>query len=109
MPLEALSRGLPVVYLDPGGPPRHIAPDCGVTICVTGLSRAGTERALANELEMLTHERERLERMSAQTLVHARTQTWESRVDEVCAAIAPRLNWPATDRFDGASQGNTEG
>jgi glycosyltransferase involved in cell wall biosynthesis len=99
--LEALSRGLPVVCLDLGGPPRYITPDCGVAVGVKGLSRSATERALANELEVLSRDPERLERMSAQALAHARTQTWESRVDEAYAAIASRLNWPPLDRVNG--------
>jgi glycosyltransferase involved in cell wall biosynthesis len=91
--LEALSRGLPVVCLNLGGPPRYITPECGVAISTEGLSRVAAERALATELEALARDPERLDQMSRHALTRSRGQSWESRVATAYDVIASRLGW----------------
>ncbi len=48
--LEALSRGLPVICLDLGGPGTLVNSDCGAAICAERQSEADIVQAIADEL-----------------------------------------------------------
>jgi glycosyltransferase involved in cell wall biosynthesis len=91
--LESLSRGLPVVCLDLGGPKNYLTPECGVVVSTHRRSRAEVEQALAHAVADLIADPERLRGMSAEAFRHAGRQTWEAHVDRVYCLIEQRLKW----------------
>jgi glycosyltransferase involved in cell wall biosynthesis len=89
--LEALSRGLPVVCLDLGGPPIYIDSSCGVVVGTQGLSRAALEEKLAGTLAALVRDPVRLASLSRHAAEHARRQSWEATVARAYRLIETRL------------------
>jgi glycosyltransferase involved in cell wall biosynthesis len=91
--LESLSRGLPVVCLDLGGPKNYLTPECGVVVSTRHRSRAEVEQALAQAVAKLIADPVRLQGMSAEASRHAARQTWGAHVDRVYRQIELRLKW----------------
>jgi len=91
--LESLSRGLPVVCLDLGGPHTYIDSHCGVVVSTCDRSVPAVEQALADAIGGVLDDPERLARMQAAAIVHAGCQTWASVVNRAYAAIGGRLGW----------------
>jgi glycosyltransferase involved in cell wall biosynthesis len=91
--LEALSRGLPVVCLDLGGPQNYVDTSCGVVVNTQGLSRTQLERALADAIAAVLADPARLASLSKQAALHARRQTWEATVQLAYGLIGSRLRW----------------
>ena len=91
--LESLSRGLPVVCLDLGGPKYYVTPECGTVVSTQGLSRTEVESGLAKAISELMKNPTRRAEMSAAALVQASLQTWESRVINAYELIEKTLSW----------------
>ena len=91
--LEALSRGLPVVCLDLGGPKHYVTPDCGVVVNTEDLSRSQVEQGIARAVTELILDPARLRRMSDEAARHARAQNWGACVASAYHAIDVRLAW----------------
>ena len=91
--LEALSRGLPVVCLDLGGPKHYVTADCGVVISTHNRTRTEVEQAMANAISTILDNPDRLRAMVECAAAQAAEQTWERRVGAAYALIARRLNW----------------
>jgi glycosyltransferase involved in cell wall biosynthesis len=89
--LEALSRGLPVVCLDLGGPPHYVDASCGVVVATAGLSLAALEVRLAEVLGSLLRDPARLASLSRNAAEHARRQSWEATVSRAYRVIGSRL------------------
>ena len=89
--LEALSRGLPVVCLDLGGPATYVNASCGVVIATRGLSREALEGKLAEVLAALVTDPTRLASLSQHAAEHARRQSWEATVARAYRVIDSRL------------------
>jgi glycosyltransferase involved in cell wall biosynthesis len=91
--LEALSRGLPVVCLDLGGPQLYVDNSCGVVVPTAGLDRNGVELALAATIGDLLSRPAQLEAMSRAALEHAARQSWGAVVRRAYDLIDARLGW----------------
>lgn len=91
--LESLSRGLPVICLDLGGPPHYVNQDCARVVPAAGRSRSEVELALADAIEALIRDPAQLRRMSEAALDSVAGQTWAVRVDEAYRQIEARLGW----------------
>ena len=93
--LESMSRGLPVVCLDLGGPQHYINSSCGRVVSTQGRSRRQVETALADTVATLLADRTQLGEMSRQAMAHAQRQSWEAVVQHAYEKIAQRLHWAA--------------
>jgi glycosyltransferase involved in cell wall biosynthesis len=93
--LEALSRGLPVICLDLGGPKHYVTPDCGVVVATTKRTRAQVEEAFAQAIAQLIGDRSRLARMSEHAVSHAQQQSWQACVARTYETIEQRFAWTA--------------
>lgn len=91
--LESLSRGLPVICLDLGGPKYYVTPECGVVVSTHEQSRAQVEHGLAKAISGLIDDPEKLRCMSEEASKQATLQTWESRVNRAYTLIEQKLNW----------------
>jgi glycosyltransferase involved in cell wall biosynthesis len=91
--LEALSRGLPVICLDLGGPKHYVTPECGVVVSTAGQSRVQVEQAFADVIAKLIGDPKRLAHMSEQAASYARAQTWQACVSSTYQTIERRLAW----------------
>ncbi len=69
--LEALSRGLPVVCLDLGGPKEIVNPDSGVVVATAGCNSAEVAAAMADEMQCLLTSPARLSVLSAGAIARA--------------------------------------
>lgn len=88
---EALSRGLPVVCLDLGGPKHAVTPDCAIVVPTAGLDESGVVDGLVQAIEHLARDPAARARMSAAALCHAERCTWQHTVSAVYAEIEARL------------------
>ncbi len=93
---EALARGLPVLCLDIGGPRYAVDPDCALIIETADLDEQRLAGRMAAEIEALSKDRTRLERMSAAALRRARDMTWARQVARAYAIIDQRTGWTRT-------------
>jgi glycosyltransferase involved in cell wall biosynthesis len=91
--LESLSRGLPVVCLDLGGPKLYVNNSCGLVVDTTGLSREQLERSLAAAVGHLLDNPQQLQQMSASAIEHAQKQSWDATVTNSYQLIYNALNW----------------
>lgn len=91
--LESLSRGLPVICLDLGGPKYYVTPECGVVVSTNDQSRAMVEAGLADAIAELIDSPERLCNMSREAIRQATMQTWEARVTKAYELIEQKLGW----------------
>ena len=93
--LEALSRGLPVVCLDLGGPQLYVDESCGIVVSTRGRSRSEVEAALAGAIAGVLAEPGRLQAMSRSAVVHASRQSWDAVVARAYRVIAQHVGWAA--------------
>ena len=93
--LESLSRGLPVVCLDLGGPRHYVDESCGVVVPTTDLSRQEIEQALADVIGTLLTQPERIAKMSRAATEHAARQSWSAVVNQAYCLICARVGWAA--------------
>ena len=91
--LESLSRGLPVICLDLGGPKYYVTPQCGVVVSTKGQSRAQIEQGLANAIAGVIDDPEKLRSMSTEAVRQATIQTWATRVNGAYELIEQKLHW----------------
>jgi glycosyltransferase involved in cell wall biosynthesis len=80
--LEALSRGLPVVCLDLGGPKEIVTPDSGVIIGTAGRNTAEVAAAMADELFCLLTSPGRMSALSAGAIARASDFLLPGRIAE---------------------------
>jgi glycosyltransferase involved in cell wall biosynthesis len=79
--LESLSRGLPVICLNLGGPPCFVDATCGIVVNVDGLSRAQLVSALADAIvDYAGRADARRQAMSDAACARAAPLTWERQV-----------------------------
>jgi glycosyltransferase involved in cell wall biosynthesis len=78
--LEALSRGLPVVCLDLGGPKHIVTSESGIVIDTGGLNTAQVAAAMAEEISRLLSEPARLATLSAGAVARAHDFILSNRV-----------------------------
>lgn len=91
--LESLSRGLPVICLDLGGPKYYVTPECGVVVSTKGQSRNQVEQGLATAIAGVIDDPGKLRSMSNEALRQATIQTWAARVTGAYELIEQKLNW----------------
>jgi len=91
--LESLSRGLPVICLDLGGPKYYVTTECGVIVSTHKQLRFQVELGLANAISGLIDDPDKLRSMSAEAVRQATVQTWEARVTKAYELIEQKLNW----------------
>jgi glycosyltransferase involved in cell wall biosynthesis len=91
--LEALSRGLPVVCLDLGGPQLYVNSSCGIVVSTAGRSRPQVEEALAAAISEVLTDRPRLTALSQQAAIHAQRQSWDLAIAHAYSLIHQRLKW----------------
>lgn len=86
--LESLSRGLPVICLDLGGPPCFVDADCGIVVKVDGLSKRQLVCALADAI-MDYAQRDDAQRQSMSDAACARAAplTWERQVAAIYEGV----------------------
>lgn len=95
--LEALSRGLPVVCLDLGGPPQFLEPNCSRVVKTGGAPESMVVERLASALQeiaaMTAPERAAMRQAA---LNHAAKQTWQARITDAYGVVARHLRLPET-------------
>lgn len=91
--LEALSRGLPVICLDLGGPQNFIDESCGVVVKTAGRSRSEVERALAEAIAAILKKPGELKRLSKGALEQASAKSWENLVTDAYRLIHKKMGW----------------
>jgi glycosyltransferase involved in cell wall biosynthesis len=69
--LEALSRGMPVVCLDLGGPGDMVTPEAGIVVGTAGRTTAQVAAAMAEEIARLLGSAERLQKLSSGAFARA--------------------------------------
>jgi Glycosyl transferases group 1 len=87
--IEALSRGLPVVCLDLGGPAQIVTPACGIVVGTAGRGTAAVAAAMAGEICRLLAAPERLAALSEGAIARAREFMLSDRVAAFYRAVAP--------------------
>jgi glycosyltransferase involved in cell wall biosynthesis len=80
--LEAISRGLPVVCLDLGGPKHIVTPEAGIVVDTTGRNTAQVAAAMADEISRLLAEPTHLAALSAGAIARAHDFIVSDRVAE---------------------------
>lgn len=91
--LEALSRGVPVVCLDLGGPAEFVTPECGTVVSTQGRSVEQVVSALAQALAQ--HAQASPTQRTAwreQAMQRARTLSWHHQVQRVYQDITQRVS-----------------
>jgi glycosyltransferase involved in cell wall biosynthesis len=78
--LEAMSRGLPVVCLDLGGPKQIVTPESGIVVDTTRRNTAQVAAAMAEEISRLVAEPVRLATLSAGAIARAHDFILSNRV-----------------------------
>lgn len=86
--LESLSRGLPVICLDLGGPKHFIHDGCGVVVSTQGVSHADLVSRLADEVVKFAqlNDRQRQSLHDA-AIAQAAKLTWEHQVKQVYGVL----------------------
>jgi glycosyltransferase involved in cell wall biosynthesis len=92
--VEALSRGLPVVCLDLGGPRYVVDEHCALIVRTDGLDESGVAVALAERIAPVARDGAALIRMSEQALRRAGELTWDRQVARAYDLIEDHLGWP---------------
>lgn len=91
--LESLSRGLPVICLDLGGPKYYVTPQCGVVVSTLNRTSKQVAQALAESIATLIDQPNKLREMSDGAVQQAHIQTWAARVNNAYALIEQKLEW----------------
>ena len=94
--LEALSRGLPVVCLNLGGPPNFINPSCGAVVETLDRSRSQVEDALAQAVARALTEPGLLQRWTEGAARRAQELSWTHLVEHAYSHIHEALGWTQT-------------
>lgn len=81
--LEAMTKGLPVVCLDLGGPAVLVDHRSGVAVDTTGRDQAAVVDSVGRALDRLAGDREYRRRLSLGALERARELTWTAAVERV--------------------------
>jgi glycosyltransferase involved in cell wall biosynthesis len=89
--LEALSRGLPVMCLDIGGPCEIVTPDCGLIVSTTSRTAQQVAQAMADDMLMLFADPTRLFALSAGAIARASQFTAADRVARFYALVTGLL------------------
>jgi len=92
--LESLSRGLPVLCLDLGGPRHIVTPDSGIVIATVGRGTAAVATAMADEIVTLFAEPARWSALSAGAVARARAFLLSSRIAQFYQRLAHALGLP---------------
>lgn len=85
--LEAQANGLPVICLDLGGPATLVTSETAIVVATHGCGEAAVVEGLANALVILAGDEIKRSAMADAAIVHARSMTWESRVNGVLALV----------------------
>jgi glycosyltransferase involved in cell wall biosynthesis len=93
---EALSRGLPVVCLDLGGPRYVVDERCALIVRTEGLDEQGVARAMAERIEPVARDGAALARLSEHALRRAHELTWDRQVARAYDLIERHLGWHGT-------------
>ena len=96
--LEALSRGVPVMCLDLGGPKDVVTPACGVTLSSRNSSTPEVALQMAKEMAKLFGDRQRLVAMSGAALARAEEFITERRVARLYELAAEFIGAPGEKR-----------
>jgi glycosyltransferase involved in cell wall biosynthesis len=86
--LEALSRGLPVVCLDLGGPKDIVTPESGIVVETRGRNTQSVAAAMADEILDLLTAPGRLAMLSAGAIEHAQNFLSQRRIVEFYRRVA---------------------
>jgi glycosyltransferase involved in cell wall biosynthesis len=86
--LEALSRGLPVVCLDLGGPKDIVTPESGIVVETRGRNTQSVAAAMAEEIFRLLTTPERLPALSAGAIERAQNFLSHKRITEFYRRVA---------------------
>jgi len=78
--LEALSRGMPVVCLDLGGPGDMVTPEAGIVVATAGRTTPQVAAAMAEEMARLLGSTERLEKLSSGAFARAQQFVLPDRI-----------------------------
>jgi glycosyltransferase involved in cell wall biosynthesis len=90
---ESLSRGLPVVCLDLGGPRYVVDEQCALVVSTQGLDEDGVAAEMAARIEVLARDGQALRRMSEHALRRAADLTWDRQVARAYELIERHLGW----------------
>jgi glycosyltransferase involved in cell wall biosynthesis len=93
--LESLSRGLPVVCPDLGGPQHYVDEHCGIVVETGSRDRQSLEHAIAERISEVLADTQRLAAMSRAAHAHAERQSWPAVVANAYRVISGRLGWDA--------------
>jgi glycosyltransferase involved in cell wall biosynthesis len=80
--MEALSRGVPVICLDLGGPAEILPDDCGYKIAAHGRTEAQVASALAEAMIKIASDVKLRNELAANALAAAHRKTWQAIVSE---------------------------
>jgi glycosyltransferase involved in cell wall biosynthesis len=94
--LESLCKGLPVACLNLGGPQEIVTPRSGVIVDTTGLDTSGVAARMANELQMLLADPERLAALSAGAIARAGEFLLRKQVERLYGRATKHLGMIAT-------------
>ena len=89
--LEALSRGLPVVCLDLGGPKEIVTPTSGIVVGTAGRNSAEVAIAMADEMHHLLTSPARLSALSAGAIARASQFLLAERVRKLYQIVADEI------------------
>lgn len=78
--LEAMSRALPVIAINLGGPGQIVTKDCGFLVSTERQSEEDVTSAIATALNRLAEDAECFEQLSKGALYRAKTLTWENQI-----------------------------
>jgi glycosyltransferase involved in cell wall biosynthesis len=92
--LEALSHGLPVMCLDIGGPRDIVTPQAGIVVSTSGRDTLGVAAAMADEMQRLFAEPERLAALSAGAIERAGEFIASDRIDALYRVAAAAIGAP---------------
>ncbi|HEY6433902.1 MAG TPA: glycosyltransferase, partial [Acetobacteraceae bacterium] len=103
--LEALSRGLPVMCLDLGGPRLIVTPDCGIIVPTAGRNTEQVAATMAAEMTGLFATPDRISALSKGAVARAHEFIISDRVAELYDRLATLL----VSSEDGASPSGRDG
>lgn len=90
--LEALSRGMPVLCLDLGGPRDIVTPASGIVVRTASLNTDGVAAAMTDEMVHLFADPSRLAALSAGAVARASEFRLSNRVERLYEFVANRID-----------------
>jgi glycosyltransferase involved in cell wall biosynthesis len=94
--LESLCKGLPVACLNLGGPKEIVTPQSGVIVDTTGQDTSGVAARLADELQALLADPERLAALSVGAIARAGEFLLRKQVERLYGRATEHLGMIAT-------------